>query len=57
MAENERTATVEADKTEIRPNTIDKAHDQSNAKPMASITQLAQNTTYGICAAFKRAAT
>ena len=48
---------VKADKTEVRRKTIDKAHDQSNTKPTASITQLAQNTTYGICTAFKRAAT
>ena len=57
MAEDERTAMTKADTTEVRRNTIDKAHYQSNAKPTASITQLAQNTTYGICMAFKRAAT
>ena len=56
VAEDERTATAKADKTEVRRNTINKAHNQSNAKPTASITQLAQNTTYGICTAFKRAA-
>jgi hypothetical protein len=48
---------AKADKTEVRQNIIDKAHDQSNAKPTASITQRAQNTTYGICTEFKRAAT
>ena len=57
MAEDERTATAKADTTEVRPKTINKAQNQSNAKPTASITQLAQNTTYGICTAFKRAAT
>ena len=41
----------------MRRKTIYKAHDQTNAKPTASITQLAQNTTYGIRTAFKRAAT
>ena len=56
-AEDERTAMAKADKTEVKQNTIDKSHDQSNAKPTASITQLARNTTYGICTAFKRAAT
>jgi hypothetical protein len=56
-AEDERTAMAKADKTEVRQNTIDKAHNQSNAKPMASITQRARNTTYRICTAFKRAAT
>ena len=57
VVEDERTATAKADTTEVRRNTIDKAHNQRNAKPMASITQLAQNTTYRICMAFKRAAT
>ena len=59
MAEDERTARAKADTTEVRQNTIDKAHDRSNAnkKPRASITQLAQITTYGICTAFKRTAT
>ena len=57
VAEDERTALAKANTTEVRQNTIDKAHDQSNAKPTASITQLARNTTYRICTAFKRAAT
>ena len=57
MAEDERTAMAKADTTEVQQNTIDKAHNQSNAKPAASITQRAQNTTYGLCTAFKRAAT
>jgi len=57
VAEDERTATAKADKTEVRRKTIKKAHNQSKAKPTTSITQLAQNTTYGICTAFKRAAT
>ena len=57
VAEDERTAMAKADTTKVRGNTIDQAHDQSNAKPTASITQLAQNTAYGICTAFKRAAT
>jgi hypothetical protein len=56
-AEDERTAMAKADTTELRRRTIDRAHNQSNAKPTASITQLARNTTYGICTAFKRAAT
>ena len=56
-AENELTAMVKAKKTEVQQKTIDKAHNQSNAKATASITQRAQNTTYGICTAFKRAAT
>ena len=46
--EDERTAMAKADKTEVRQKTIDKAHDQSNEKPTASITQQARNTTYGI---------
>ena len=57
VAEDERTETAKADTTEVRRKTINEAHNQSNAKPTASITQLAQNTTYGICTAFKRAAT
>jgi len=59
MAEDERTAKAKADTTEVQQSTISKAHDQSNAdkKPAASITQLSQNTTYGICTAFKRTAT
>ena len=57
VAEDERTAPAKADTTEVRQNTINKAHDQSSAKPTAIITQLAQNTTYGICTAFKRSAT
>ena len=57
VEEDERTATAKANTTEVRQNTIDKAHDQSNTKPTASITQLARNTTYGICTAFKRAST
>ena len=56
-AEDERTAMAKADKTEVRRQTIDNAHNQSNAKPKASITQCAQKNTYGICTAFKRAAT
>ena len=56
-AEDERTAMAKADKKEVQRHTIDKAHDQSNAEPMASITQLAQNTTYRICTAFNRSAT
>jgi len=57
-AEDERTATAKAGTTEVRQTTIDKAHDRSNAdkKPAASIKQLAQNTTYGMCTAIKRAA-
>jgi hypothetical protein len=46
VAEDERTAMAKADTTEVRQNTIDKAHDQSNTKPTAIITQLARNTTY-----------
>jgi hypothetical protein len=38
-AEDERTAMAKADKMEVRRNTIDKAHDQNNAKPTASITK------------------
>ena len=57
VAEDERTATAKANTKEVRRKTIDKAHDQTNAKPTANITQLAQNTTYRICTAFKRAAT
>ena len=56
-AEDERTAMAKTDTTELRRKTIDRAHDQSNAKPMASITQLARNTIYGFCTAFKRTAT
>ncbi len=56
-AEDEHTAMAKANKTEVRQNTIDKAHNQNIAKPKASITQLTQNTTYGVCTAFKRAAT
>jgi hypothetical protein len=56
-AEDERTAMAKADKKEIRQQTIDNAHNQSKAKPTASITQRAQNTMYRICTAFKRAAT
>ena len=48
---------AKANKTEVRRQTIDNSHNQSNAKPTASITQRAQNTTYVICTAFKRAAT
>ncbi len=44
-AEDERTAMAKDDKKEVRRQTIDKARNQSNAKPIASITQLAQNTT------------
>ena len=59
MAEDERTARAKADTTEVRQTTIDKAYNRSNAnkKPTASVTQLAQNTMYGMCTAFKRAAT
>ena len=57
VAEDERTATAKADTTEVRRNTIEKAHDQRNEKPTASITQRARNTTCRICTAFKRAAT
>ena len=60
MAEDERTARAKANTTEVRQNTIKKAHDQSNAdknKTAVSIKQLAQNTTYGMCTAFKQAAT
>jgi hypothetical protein len=57
VAEDEHTAMAKADTTEVRQNTIDKAHNQSNTKPTASITQLARNTRYGICTTFKRAAT
>ena len=55
--EDERTAMAKADKKEVRQQIIDNAHNQSNAKPTASITQRAQNTTYGVCTAFKRAST
>ena len=41
-AEDERTAMAKADKTEVRQTTIDKAHNQSNTKPTASITQRAK---------------
>ena len=41
VAEDERTAMAKADTTEVRRNTINKAHNQSNAKPMVRITQLA----------------
>ena len=57
VAEDERTVMAKDGTTEVRENTINKAHKQSNAKPMASIIQLARNTTYGIRTAFKRAAT
>jgi len=57
VAEDEHTATAKANTTEVRRKTINKAHNQTKAKPTASITQLAQNTMYGICTAFKRAAT
>jgi hypothetical protein len=56
-AEDERTAMAKADKKEIRRQTINNAHNQSKAKPTASITQRPLNTTYGLCTAFKRAAT
>ncbi len=56
-AEDERTAMAKADKTDSRQKTVDRAHKQSMTKPTASITQRAQNTTYGICTAFKRTAT
>jgi hypothetical protein len=36
-AEDERTAMAKADKNEIRQQTINNAHDQSKAKPTASI--------------------
>jgi hypothetical protein len=55
--EDERTAMTKANKQEVQQHTIDKAHNQSNKKTTARITQLAQNTTYRICTAFKRAAT
>ena len=57
VAEDERAATAKADTTEVRRNTINTAHNQSNAKLTASITKLARNTTFEICTAFKRAAT
>ena len=38
VAEDERTAPAKADTTEVRQNTINKAHDQSSAKPTAIIT-------------------
>ena len=41
VAEDERKATAKTDTTEVRQNTIDKAHDQTSAKPTASITQRA----------------
>jgi deoxyribodipyrimidine photolyase len=56
-AEDERTAMAKADKTDPRQKTIDRAHEQSNTKPTASITQQARNTTYRIFTAFKRTAT
>ncbi len=56
-AEDERTAMAKANKKEVRQHTIHKAHNQNIAKPTASMTQRARNTTYGICTAFKRAAT
>jgi len=57
VEEDERTAMTKACTTEVRRKTINRAHNQSNAKLMASITQRAQNTMYGMCMAFKRAAT
>ena len=59
LAEDEQTARAKPDKTEVKQNTINKAHDQSNAdkKPTVSIKQLAQKTTYRMCTAFKRTAT
>ena len=56
VAEVECTATTKASTTEVRRKTINKAHNQSNAKPTASITLLLQNTSYGIGTALKRAA-
>jgi hypothetical protein len=56
-AEDERTEMAKADKTEPRQKIINKAHEQNNTKLTASITQRAQNTTYGLCTAFKRTAT
>ncbi len=38
-AEDERTAMAKANKTDSRQKNIDRAHDQSNTKPTASITQ------------------
>jgi len=43
--EDELTAMAKANKKEVRQQTIDNAHDQSNAKPTASITQRARKTT------------
>ena len=56
-AEDERTAMSKADKKNMQQQTIDNAHNQSKAKPTASITQCARNNTYGICTAFNRVAT
>jgi hypothetical protein len=56
-AEDERTAMAKADKKDVRRQTINNAHNRSNAKPTARVTQRAQNTTYGICMDFKRVAT
>jgi len=56
-AEDECKAMAKANKKEVQQQAIDNAHNQSNTKPTASITQRAGNTTYGICTAFKRAAT
>ena len=57
VAENERTAMAKSDTMDRRRKTINVAHNQSNAKPTAGITQLAQNTTYRMCTAFRRTAT
>ncbi len=40
-AEDERTAMAKADETDSRQKTVDRAHEQSNTKPTASITQRA----------------
>ncbi len=56
-AEDEHTAMAKANKTDSRQKTINQAHNKTNTKPTTSITQRAQNTTYGICTAFKRTAT
>ena len=47
---------AKSDTMDRRRKTIDIAHDQSNEKPTAGITQRAQNTTYRMCMAFRRTA-
>jgi hypothetical protein len=56
-AEDESIAMAKSNKKDVQQQTIDNTHNQSKAKPTASITQRAQNAMYRICTAFKRAAT